>query len=189
MKPDDQIHYINAHLQRPVVIIGMMGAGKTTLARRLSSLLDWEFVDSDLEIENEENISVKEMFETRGEVYFRGKEKQKIAQLLSLSRKIISVGGGAITSPETAEAIFSRSLSLWVDAPIKILAKRTSGQGSRPLLNGKNVEEALAERMEQRLHLYSRAHIHVDGSHAVDDVAYNALGQIYNYLIEKTDEI
>lgn len=189
MKADDQIKYINDHLQRPVVIIGMMGAGKTTLARKLSSLLGWEFMDSDLEIEREQNISVKEMFETKGEAYFRDREKEQIAQLLSLSRKIISVGGGAVTSPETAEAISLRSLSLWVDAPIATLAKRTSGQGSRPLLNGKNAEEALAERMEQRKDLYKRAHIHVDGSHAIDDVAYNALGQIYNYLLEKNDEI
>ena len=189
MTPDDQIQHIKAHLELPVVIIGMMGAGKTTLARRLSSLLNWEFVDSDLEIERDEGSTIKDMFENKGEAYFREKERQKIALLLGGSQTIISVGGGAITSPETAEGIFSKALCLWVDAPIQTLAKRASGHGTRPLLNGQDAEKVLAERMEQRRHLYQRAHIHVDGTPDMGDVANNALGQIYNYLLKKSDEI
>lgn len=189
MKIQDQIQYIHAHLDRPILIIGMMGAGKTTLARKISEILEWPFLDSDLEIEKDEGVSIKKIFETKGEPFFREKERLKIADLLDHSKRIISVGGGAITNPETAEAIFSKSLCLWVDAPIAVLAQRASRHDGRPLLNGRNAEEALTERMEQRKHLYSQAHLYVDGNPNIDDVTHNAIGQIFNYLLDKTDEI
>lgn len=189
MKIEDQIEYVKTRLDQPVVIIGMMGAGKTTLGRKMAQILNWDFIDSDLEIEREQALSVQEIFATKGEAYFREKEKEKIAELLNRSVCILSVGGGAITNPETAEAIFSKSLCLWVNAPIEILAKRAGSQGTRPLLNGKDAVEVLTERMEQRQHLYNRAHIHVDGSPGIDHVAQNAIGQVYKYLVEKLNEV
>ena len=189
MDIEDQVKYIKTHLERPIVIIGMMGAGKTTLGRRISEILEWPFFDSDHEIEAEQSLSVREIFETQGEAAFRDLEKSKIAELVDRASCILSVGGGAITTPETADTIFSKSLCLWIDAPIKVLAERTSGQGTRPLLEGKNVEGALTERMGQRKHLYERAAIHVDGSSDIETVSHNAIGQIYNYLIEKAHGI
>ncbi len=189
MEMNDQIQHINDHLSKPVVIIGMMGAGKTTLGRKLAEKLGWQFYDSDLEIEKEQGISVKEIFELKGEPVFRALEKDKIAALLGSGRKILSVGGGAVTAPDTADSIFTRALSIWIDAPIKMLAKRTAGNGARPLLAGRDVEEALSERMEQRRLLYQRAALHLDGSADINTVANKAIGQIYDYLLQNPDEI
>ncbi len=184
MEIADQLQFIDSRLSKPIVIIGMMGAGKTTLGRKLAGKLDWNFVDSDLEIEKEQGISVKEIFDLKGEAFFRTLEKQKIARLIALGRQILSVGGGAITSPETADDIFAKSLSIWVDAPVHVLAKRTAGQGTRPLLAGRDAEEVLTERMEQRRHLYQRAAIHVDGTSETGIVTNKAIGQIYDYLLQ-----
>ncbi|PZP55545.1 MAG: shikimate kinase [Micavibrio aeruginosavorus] len=184
MEISDQIQYINDHLSSPIVIIGMMGAGKTTLGRKLAEKLGWEFVDSDIEIEREQGISVKDIFETKGEAAFRSLEKEKISKLLDTGHKILSAGGGAITTPETAQKIFTRSISLWIDAPVKTLAKRTIGTGTRPLLAGRDPEEALSERMEQRRHLYQKASLRVDGSADINTVLNKAIGQIYDYLIQ-----
>ncbi len=185
MTSADQIGFIRDHLTRPIVFIGMMGAGKTTVARHVAEQLGWRFIDSDHEIEKDEGLSVSGIFETRGEPAFRVLEKNKIAQLLNEGTAILSVGGGAITTPETAEKIFSRALCLWLDAPVDVLVNRTSSKGNRPLLTGRDAKEALTERMAQRRHLYERAQIHIDGSAAIQTVTDRAMGQIYNYLIKQ----
>ncbi len=185
MTIEDHISYIHKNLDKPVIFIGMMGAGKTTAAKKTAEALKWGFIDSDHEIEKDEGISVREIFETKGEPFFRELEKNKIADLLTHTKGIISIGGGAITTPETAEALFSKALCIWLDAPVDVLVKRVAKQGSRPLLNGRDAAQALEERMEQRKHLYSRAHIHIDASPEVSDVVQNVIGQIYNYLVKQ----
>ena len=179
---------IRARLTKPLVLVGMMGAGKTTQARKLAALLDIEFVDSDIEIETCQKRTVKDIFAKEGESHFRELEKNKIAEILGKDIAVISVGGGAVTNPETLSSILSKGLCIWIDAPVRILAKRTSGTGTRPLLNGGNAEEILGQRMEQRRHLYEQAHIHVNGEGSADQITTNALGQIYDYLLKEKDE-
>jgi len=180
-----QIDFIRSRLKTPIVLIGMMGAGKTTIARRLAEKLDLPFVDSDHEIEREEGRSVADIFTSSGELYFREKEKNKIAALLKQPPQIISVGGGAITIPETAERIFTRALCVWIDVPIEILAQRTEhGNTARPLLAGKNVQQALKERMEERREIYERAPIRIDGAAPISKVTEAAIKKLFTYIEE-----
>lgn len=187
MKNEQQIAAIRAQLEKPLVLIGMMGAGKTTQGRKLAEFLGIEFVDSDIEIEAEQKMQVSDIFAQFGESHFRELEKDKISQLIDGGVKVISVGGGAVTNSETMAAILSKTLCIWIDAPIAVLAKRTSGTGTRPLLNGGDAEEILGERMAQRRHLYEQAHIRANGVGAADQVALNTLGQIYDYLLKEIE--
>lgn len=183
-----QIDTIRLRLTKPLVLIGMMGAGKTTQGRKLAQSLDLAFIDSDLEIEAEQKRSVKDIFAQEGETRFRSLEKEKIAEVLGKGVAVISVGGGAVTDPQTMQSILSKSICLWIDAPVRVLAERTSGSGTRPLLNGGNAEEILTLRMGQRRALYEQAHIRVNGEGVAERVATNALGQIYDYLLKEIDE-
>lgn len=185
MNNAQKIDYIRRHLPKALVFIGMMGAGKTTQGRKIAEILGFEFFDSDIEIEADENRLVKDIFKQNGEAHFRHLEKTKIAEILNRGRSVISVGGGAVTSPETLSSILSNAICLWVDAPVEVLAARTAGTGTRPLLNGSNPEEALTERMVQRRHLYGQAHIRIDGSDSPDEVSAIAVGQIYDYLLKE----
>ena len=184
MSDTQKIAYILDNLKKPVVFIGMMGAGKTTIARKFAEKLGWNFLDSDLEIEAEERRSVREIFSGHGEPYFRVLEEKKISGLLNKTQCVLSVGGGAVTSPRTCENILSQSLCLWLDAPLNILAQRAGGTSTRPLLAGGNINDILKERMEQRRPLYEKAHIHVDGAKGIEAVTDNAIGQVYEYLLK-----
>lgn len=186
MSIQEQINTIRSKLENPIVVIGMMGAGKTTLGHRLADMLNYKFLDSDQEIEKEQGVSIQEIFRDKGEAYYRDIERRKILSILSEDICIISVGGGAIVTEETAEAIFAGSLCLWVDAPVDKLIARVGDASTRPLLDKADIQKSLTNRMVQRRHIYERAHIHIDGAPVIDKVAENAIGQIHEYLLKRT---
>jgi shikimate kinase len=168
-------------IDRPVVLVGMMGVGKTSIGRRLAARVNLDFVDADEEIERAAGMSVAEIFEKFGEPYFRDGERRVIARLIDGVPKIIATGGGAFINDETRALILERALSIWLDADINILAERVGRRNHRPLLTGRNPVEVLTELGKIRNPIYAAANIHVRSDtspHArtVDNIV-KALGQ------------
>jgi shikimate kinase len=148
-------------INRPIVLIGMMGVGKTSIGKRLAARLNCDFADADEEIERAAGMSIAEIFEKFGEPYFRDGERRVIARLIDGSPKVIATGGGAFINEETRALILSRALSIWLDADIKILVDRVSRRGHRPLLKDRDPVEVLTELGKVRNPLYAAADIHV----------------------------
>lgn len=168
----------------PIVLIGMMGAGKTTLGRNLADRLTRSFLDSDQEIEKEQQLSIAGIFNLQGEAYFRRLEQDKISALLEKRNIVLSVGGGAITNPTTAELIFTRSVSIWIDAPIDTLAARVGRDTSRPLLAGQDVKQTLLKKLKERKDLYASADLRLVNDGDLKTVTDTAVRQIDNYLLK-----
>ena len=172
-----------ARLDRPIVLVGMMGVGKSSLGRKLAALLGAPFIDADDAIEEAAQMAIPEIFATYGEDYFRDGERRVIARLLGegdsrdgvfsapprpgapASRatdiKVIATGGGAFCHPSTRELILRRGIAVWLDAELDTLVDRTSRKGNRPLLQGGNPRDILARLKATREPHYAQAPIHV----------------------------
>ena len=149
-------------LARPVVLIGLMGAGKSSVGVRLAETLGVQFRDSDAEIEKAANLTVPEIFERYGEDHFRDGERKVIARLMGGKPKILATGGGAFMNADTRALIAKRAVSVWLKADLAVLVERTSGRSHRPLLNKGNPREVLAGLIETRYPTYGEADIHVE---------------------------
>jgi shikimate kinase len=148
-------------LGRPIVLVGMMGVGKTSIGRRLAGRLGLEFVDADEEIERAAGMTISEIFDRFGEAYFRDGERRVIARLIDGSPKVIATGGGAFVNELTRALILERALSIWLDADVNVLAERVSRRGHRPLLKDRDPVEVLTELGKVRNPIYAAADIHV----------------------------
>ena len=120
---------------RSVVLVGMMGAGKSSIGRRLSARLGIGFVDADTEIESAAGMTIPEIFAKHGEPYFRAGEARVIARLLDGEPKVLATGGGAVMDPHTRELIAEKGVSVWLNADIDVLIKRTRRRSDRPLVD------------------------------------------------------
>lgn len=138
-----------------------MGAGKSTVGRRLARRLNLPFIDSDEEIEEAAGASTAELFERYGEQDFRDGERRLVARLIDGTVRVIATGGGAFIDPRTRQLLNERAVTVWLDAPIDVLAERTTRRDNRPLLRKGNRTETLTKLSEQRGPMYSEAHIHV----------------------------
>ncbi|HTH98984.1 MAG TPA: shikimate kinase [Stellaceae bacterium] len=147
---------------RTVVLVGLMGAGKTSVGRRLAQLLGLPFIDSDTEIEAAANATIAEIFEREGEAAFRVGERRVIARLLTGPTMIMATGGGAFMDPRTRAEIRSASVSLWLRAELDVLVSRVARRKTRPLLNQGNPQEILARLIDLRYPVYAEADIVVD---------------------------
>jgi shikimate kinase len=147
-------------IDRPLVLVGMMGVGKTSVGRKLAERLGLPFVDADEEIEKAAGLSVAEIFERFGEEYFRDGERRVIARLIEGKAKVIATGGGAFINDETRALILSQAHSIWLNADINILVERVSRRNHRPLLVGRDPREVLIELGEKRDPIYAQAEIH-----------------------------
>lgn len=159
---------LTKRLDRPVVLVGLMGVGKSTVGRRLARRLGLPFVDSDAEIEDAAGYSPAEIFERYGERDFRDGERRLVARLIQGDVRVIATGGGAYVDPRTRELLNERAITVWLDAPVEILAERTSRRDTRAQLRNGDRKATLERLMNERRQSYAQAHIHVrsgDGAH------------------------
>ncbi|WP_417450436.1 shikimate kinase [Kordiimonas sp.] len=157
--------------ERTIVLVGLMGAGKTTVGRRLAKRLGLPFVDSDHEIEKAAGMSVAEIFECFGEEDFRSGERRVISRLLDGKPQIVATGGGAFINDETRALIKEKGTSIWLDADIDVLVERTARRDTRPLLKTGDPREILGRLAAERAPFYAEADLRIassDGPH--DDV-------------------
>ncbi len=147
----------------------MMGAGKTTVGRRLAPLLDLPFFDADAEIEKAAGMSVSDLFQLHGEESFRDGEVKVIKRLLEGPSHVLATGGGAVIRPETRKLIEENAVSIWIKADIDTVLRRASRRGARPLLKTDDPRRTIERLLEERNNLYAKADIHVEsqpGPHA-----------------------
>ena len=164
-----EIAGIARRLDRPVVLVGLMGVGKSTIGRRLAAALGTDFVDADEEIERAADRSVSEIFAAHGEAYFRDGERRVIARLMEESHGVIATGGGAFVDDETRALILEQGIAVWLDCDIDTLVERTSRKNTRPLLRNGDPREILIGLKDARSGAYSQAQLHIvtdDGPHS-----------------------
>jgi len=155
-------------LDQPVVLVGLMGVGKSTVGRRLAKRLGLPFVDSDSAIEDAAGYTAAEVFERYGEQDFRDGERRLVARLIDGEIRVIATGGGAYVDARTRQLLNERAITVWLDAPVEILAERTARRNTRPLLKNGDPKGTLERLAEERRPSYEEAHIHVksgDGAH------------------------
>ncbi len=170
-------------LDRPIVLVGLMGVGKSTVGRRLAKRLGLSFVDSDSEIEGAAGLTAAEVFERYGEKDFRDGERRLVARLMDGEVRVIATGGGAYVDPRTRELLNSRAVTIWLDAPVAVLTERTARRDTRPLLRTANPRETLERLSVERRPSYAEAHIHVrSGVGAHKDVVDSILKALEAFL-------
>ena len=147
---------------RTIVLVGLMGAGKTNIGRRLAARLNLPFYDSDFEIETAAGETIEEIFANRGEQAFRDGERRVIARLLTQPVHVLGTGGGAFMDPQTRALIARRGVSLWLRADLDVLHARVSRRGNRPLLKEGDPRAILAQLIERRYPIYAQADVTVD---------------------------
>jgi shikimate kinase len=146
---------------RSIVLVGLMGAGKSTVGRRLARRLGLPFLDSDEEIERAADQSIKEMFDRFGEASFRDGERRVIARLLEGPPRVIATGGGAFINEETRSLILERCIAIWLDADLETLAERVTRRNHRPLLKDNEPLPLLRDLAARRNPIYAEAHFHI----------------------------
>ncbi|MGA1233817.1 MAG: shikimate kinase [Lutimaribacter sp.] len=149
------------NVKKTIVMVGMMGAGKTAVGRALAARLGVAFIDSDAEIELAANASIAEIFQRDGEAFFRAKETQVIERLLGGESGILSTGGGAFMQPANRQMISAQGVSVWLDAPLSLLWQRVRHKDTRPLLRTPDPHATLAEMFELRVPVYALADLRV----------------------------
>ena len=147
--------------QRVIVLVGLMGAGKSTIGRRLAERLGFPFIDADQEIESAAGKSIPEIFADHGEDYFRDGERKVIARLLDGGACVLATGGGAYINDETRELIRRKGVSVWLKAELPLLMSRVSRRSNRPLLQSDDPQAVMRRLMEARYPIYSTADITV----------------------------
>ena len=157
------------NLDRPIVLVGLMGVGKSTVGRKLAGMLERDFVDADDEIEEAAQRSIAEIFADFGETYFRDGERRVIARLIEEEHGVIATGGGAFVDEETRALILEKAVAVWIDADIDTLVERTSRRNTRPLLKNGDPKAILTDLYEKRKPFYRQAQVRVkskDSPHA-----------------------
>jgi shikimate kinase len=170
MELDDQqlnngeIAALASRIDRPIVLVGMMGVGKTTVGRKLSQALNMPFVDADEAIENAAQQTISEIFARHGESEFRDGERRVIARLITEDGerpKVIATGGGAFCNAATRELALAKAITIWIDCDIAVLLERVSRKENRPLLRQGDPKEIITRLMAEREPFYAQAHIRV----------------------------
>ena len=154
-----------------IVMVGLMGAGKTTIGRRLAQRLELPFVDADHEIERAAGMSVSDIFEQHGEDHFRDGERRVIARLLETGPQVLATGGGAYMDPDTRKLIAEKGISLWLKCSHGLLMRRVRKRGGRPLLKTKDPDAVMQALIDKRYPVYGQADLTVISR----DVTHNTI--------------
>jgi len=164
--PDKETNTYRTPLTRlptkPLVLVGMMGAGKTAIGRRLAERLDCPFLDADDEIETAAGCSISDIFALHGEAAFRDGERRVIKRLLDCSPTVLATGGGAFVDADIRQAVHDKGISIWLRADIETLWQRVRRRDHRPLLETENPRETLERLIQDRNPTYAEADITVD---------------------------
>ncbi|MEP5151585.1 shikimate kinase [Planktotalea sp.] len=164
---------MNWKLHKTVVLVGMMGAGKTAVGKALAATLDVPFLDSDAEIVSAANMSIAEIFERDGESFFRARESEVIARLLEGQPCVLSTGGGAFLAKRNREMISTHGVSVCLDASLELIWSRVRNKDTRPLLRTANPYETLRDLYDTRAGIYAMADISVeaDAKYSIEDMS------------------
>jgi shikimate kinase len=157
--------------RRSIVLVGMMGAGKSSVGRRLAARLGIPFVDADIEIEKAAGMTIPEIFATHGEPYFRAGETRVIARLLESGPQVLATGGGAFMNTDTRATIRLKGISVWLRATLEVLSRRIKRRNDRPLLTNADPVETLRRLMDERYPVYAEADLTVESR----DVPHEAI--------------
>ncbi|WP_424928201.1 shikimate kinase [Amaricoccus tamworthensis] len=149
-------------LQKTLVLVGLMGAGKTSVGKRVAAILNVDFVDSDSEIVEAAGMSIPEIFAGLGEAAFRDGERRVIARLLAGRPCVLATGGGAFMEARTREEIKAHGTSVWIRADVQLLWERVRGRPGRPLLDNPNPRQVLADLERRRAPIYAEADVIVE---------------------------
>ncbi|MCR9180797.1 MAG: shikimate kinase [Erythrobacteraceae bacterium] len=180
---DHAIAAVAARISRPVVLVGLMGVGKSTVGRKLARMLERDFADADDAIADAAQLSIPEIFAQFGEPYFRDGERRVIARLIEEGHGVIATGGGAFVDASTRALILERAIAVWIDCDVDMLVERTARRNTRPLLQGGNPHEILTRLAAERAPFYAEAPIRVvseNGPHA--DTARTIIKAIDQWL-------
>ena len=168
------------NVKKTIVMVGMMGAGKTAVGRALATRLGVPFIDSDAEIELAATASIAEIFQRDGEAFFRAKETQVIERLLGGESGILSTGGGAFMQPANRQMISAQGVSVWLDAPLPLLWQRVRHKDTRPLLRTPDPHATLAAMFEERVPVYALADLRVPvlARYSIEDTVDAVIAQL-----------
>jgi shikimate kinase len=154
---------------RSIVLVGLMGAGKSSIGRRLASRIGLAFVDADTEIEKAAGMTIPEIFAKHGEAYFRAGEVRVVSRILDGGPQVLATGGGAYMNPETRANIRARGISVWLNAELDVLLKRVKRRADRPLLKSGDPEGVLRKLIAERYPVYAEADLTVMSREATHD--------------------
>jgi shikimate kinase len=191
MQPQEHSGQCEARLrppaQRSIVLVGLMGAGKSTVGRRLAAALSLPFHDADNEIERAAGCSIADFFERYGEPAFREGERRVIARLLEGPRHVLATGGGAFMDPATRDVIGRLGISIWLRAELDLLMARVSRRQTRPLLKTADPRGTMERLMRERYPVYAHADITIESSGGPHDTVVQAILEKLNAYIEKAE--
>ena len=183
IKPKKRV-VLTYKLKKPVVLVGMMGAGKTAIGKSLSALLSVNFIDLDEEISEAANMSISEIFSTYGEQFFRDKETKVLNRILNKTSIILATGGGILTQPKNQDIIFAKSHSIFLHSDCKLLWERIKNGKNRPLLNDCECYGDFEQLYRKRETAYKKADITVfnDKNYSINEMAKITVNKYYSFL-------
>ena len=171
---------------RSIVLVGIMGVGKSTIGKRLSQYLDIPFVDADKEIEKAAGMDIQDIFDQFGEEAFRSGEKKVIKRLMNEGQKILATGGGAFMNEDIRADIAESGVSVWLNADLDILMKRVQRRANRPLLKTEDPEATMKALLDERNPIYALSDIHIESRTVSRDVI---AGEVVDLLAENLPSI
>ncbi|MAN63164.1 MAG: shikimate kinase [Parvibaculum sp.] len=174
-KSEEAISVASALGNRSIVLVGLMGAGKTTVGRRLANRLDLPFRDADTEIEKAAGSNIADIFKEFGEAHFRDGEQRVIHRLLGEGPQVLATGGGAFMNPKTREATRENGISVWLKADLDVLMKRVSRRSHRPLLQNDDPEAVMKRLIDERYPIYATADLSIESKEGPHDAVVDEI--------------